>query len=308
MDIDNMNGKYEEISRIEGATPDFVRQTIEANRSPVIFAGLVKGWKAVHEWSLEYLKSRFGQVPVSVILRLPTHGAPYDQKKENHESRMTFGEFLDYLLSGSENKSCYMPEKAIELFPGAERDLDFDRFTPLSENDTYTRLWVGSSGTRSGLHFDLYDNFLGQIFGTKRVLLASPGEIRYLYPYINYVQKSQIDPDNIDLDRFPKYPNASMKTGILRPGDILFIPKLWWHYLQHLENSITANYWHGSSVSLGGQLKTVLACSPRFWWRTAADFFWLGLLNRPYKSRLLAEAPTGRYLYEQSIGFRWKSK
>jgi hypothetical protein len=302
------NGRNKAIRRIEAAMPDIVREHIAGNGPPVIFASLIRDWKAAREWSLDSLKSRFGSVVVEVYLHLPIQGAPYEQKLSAHRRSMTFGDFIDSVQCSAPDQPSYMPEKPIELFPDAARDLAFGSFALANDYPTYTRLWIGSAGTRSGLHFDRYDNLLSQVFGSKKAFLAAPDQIRRLYPFIDYIQKSQVDPENPDLDRFPEYPNAEMMTGILNPGDVLFIPKLWWHHLRSLDKSVSANYWYGQSASLGDQLKPVLACPTRYWLRTVWDFCRLGLLNRPYELRLFSEAPTGKYFYDQTLGFRFPRK
>ena len=37
--------------------------------------------------------------------------------------------------------------------------------------------------------------------------------------------------------------DAAFVEGILRPGDMLFIPKSVWHYVRSLTTSVSVNYW-----------------------------------------------------------------
>jgi hypothetical protein len=52
-------------------------------------------------------------------------------------------------------------------------------------------------------------------------------------------QASAVDFDNPDLERFPLYRQVQFQEAILEPGDLLFIPQSWWHYLRALEPSIS---------------------------------------------------------------------
>ena len=292
------------IPRIEDAKADDVRRQLQVGRSPAIFGGLADDWEAVREWTPEHLKSRYGQIAVDVCLHLPTQGAPYECLSQKHRASMLLAEFVEFLQNAPDGDPCYMAEKPVELFSGAADDLAFERFVPGGQDPSYTRLWLGSMGTRSGLHFDRFDNLLCQVYGRKRVCLASPRQVRFLYPYLDYIQKSQIDPDRPDLARFPKYARSQTLTGVLQPGDVLYIPRLWWHHICSEGVSISANHWYGRSASLGEQMGMLPMLPPKYTWRTFRDFVWLGLLKKPYVLRLFSEAPTGKYLYDQSIGFR----
>ena len=45
------------------------------------------------------------------------------------------------------------------------------------------------------------------------------------------------------LQDFPKSANASFQECILEPGDCLFIPRGWWHYVQSLDVSASVSFW-----------------------------------------------------------------
>lgn len=44
--------------------------------------------------------------------------------------------------------------------------------------------------------------------------------------------------------RLGAYGNGfSVRWGVLRPGDVLYLPAGWWHHVRTLEMSITLNFW-----------------------------------------------------------------
>ena len=47
----------------------------------------------------------------------------------------------------------------------------------------------------------------------------------------------------VDMDRFPLLAEATFTEAVLGPGDALFIPAGWWHYVRSLSTSFSVNYW-----------------------------------------------------------------
>ena len=45
--------------------------------------------------------------------------------------------------------------------------------------------------------------------------------------------------NNFNPEKFPKFQEVEFKSIILEPGDVLYVPQLWWHYVQALETSIS---------------------------------------------------------------------
>ncbi|CCJ28279.1 unnamed protein product [Pneumocystis jirovecii] len=108
--------------------------------------------------------------------------------------------------------------------------------------------WFGGKGTVSPLHTDPYHNIFSQIVGWKYVRLYAPEENEALYPRsfeggINMSNTSQIDLDNLDTKKFPKFSNAKYVEGIIGPGDCLYIPVGWWHYVRSLSVSFSVSFW-----------------------------------------------------------------
>jgi lysine-specific demethylase 8 len=232
-------------------------------------------------------------------MNLPTAGTPYDRPHQDHARSVPLALFVAMLEAGAFRQPCYMNQIPIERFSGLTKDFDLEGLRGLSRTPSTTNLWLGSAGTRSGLHYDSRDNFLAQFHGCKRVLLADPRHIRAVYPFPDNFKKSQVDPDAPDLHRFPRFASVPMLETVLRPGDILFVPKLWLHHVVALATSISVNHWHGPYASAWAHTRLAAACGLPYWRRFARDFWVYGVCRRPHGQRLFAPPPTGKVLFDE---------
>jgi hypothetical protein len=221
-----------------------------AARRPVLIRGLASKWPAVGGWSPESFRRRFGACLVSCTVDLPhatDGGLPYDLSLAAHRRSMRMDAFLDILERSSMARPCYMNQVGIDLFPGLRNDVCFaDLGEQARLQGRITVLWLGSEGTRSGFHIDQLDNFVTQIHGRKQVLLAAPEMAVNLYPFLDVPSKSRVDPERPDLARFPAYRRNVLYEATLEPGDVLYLPRLWWHYFRSLSRSITLSHWYGA--------------------------------------------------------------
>lgn len=94
-------------------------------------------------------------------------------------------------------------------------------------------LWAEGE-TSSYLHHDGSDNFLMVLSGSRDALVARPSASEALYADDFVVDNglSPIDPDAIDLARYPRVSEVQWYHGKLETGDILYIPQFWWHQLR----------------------------------------------------------------------------
>ena len=86
------------------------------------------------------------------------------------------------------------------------------------------------------------DNFLIQIKGRKRVVLFHPKDALSLYLVGD--KSTVLDIDSPDSQKYPLFTQAIRYQCELLPGDILFIPSLWFHNVLAYDFSIAINmFW-----------------------------------------------------------------
>uniref|UniRef100_A0A673KBG4 tRNA wybutosine-synthesizing protein 5 n=1 Tax=Sinocyclocheilus rhinocerous TaxID=307959 RepID=A0A673KBG4_9TELE len=101
---------------------------------------------------------------------------------------------------------------------------------------------ISSPGLQLWTHYDIMDNLLAQVTGRKRVVLYSPKDALYLY--LTGDKSEVLDIDTTDLQLYPEFVKASRYECILEPGDLLFIPALWFHNTLALQFGVGVNvFW-----------------------------------------------------------------
>jgi len=116
------------------------------------------------------------------------------------------------------------------------------------------RMWMSSGNTTSSQHFDTHENLLMQIDGEKRIFLSHPNESQYFYmDHHDKYGLSPINVDRVDLQRFPRLPEAKVLYAHLYPGDALYIPDCYWHVIHSTtgRNIGLAFEWGAFSSSVG---------------------------------------------------------
>ena len=285
-----MTGSSTSIERLVEFPLDFGPR-YRAPRHPVIVTGQVAHWPAL-AWTPRSLDAQFGSVETQASVQLPESGVVYLRTDNAHRCSMKFCDFVELMESGA---CCYIDQADLGQFPGLADGCPIDELLPPGRH--IVNLWIGAR-TRSGLHYDPMDNYLIQLYGEKSVILAAPGDRRGLYPFTDNLAKSQIDPEIPDLSRFPRTQSVTFFTGNLQPGDLLYIPRGWWHFLRAPDQSISVNLWHEPALTVADELGAIAALGPAGWARVTRDFLWHGVLQRPFERRLYSPPPTGKQLYD----------
>ncbi|NXB44787.1 KDM8 demethylase, partial [Leucopsar rothschildi] len=210
---------------------------------PVVLEGVMDHWPSMKKWSVDYFCQVAGCRTVPVEL-----GARYTDE-EWSQQLMTVSDFISQYIM-AENNVGYLAQH--QLFDQVKLKLKEDISIPDycclgegEEDDITINAWFGPGGTISPLHQDPQQNFLAQVFGRKYIRLYSPQDSENLYPHESQIlhNTSQVDVEDPDLVKFPNFTKAEFQSCILMPGQILFIPVKYWHYVRSLELSFSVSFW-----------------------------------------------------------------
>lgn len=219
-------------------------KAVHFDQYPLVVRGGISHWPAISKWDLPYLESKFGEhiVPVEV-------GDSYlDPSLRRQE--IPLGSYLRYLslLHRDETPAelVYMAQAELPELLNCSLDIEVPVYCgKTGRGDRYaTMAWIGPKGTVSPLHRDPYHNCFGQVHGAKRFLLYPPQNESLLYPRLD-VQKnsSRVDPEMPDLAKYPLFCEAKAIEIVVEQGDLLYIPRRWWHHVRSLSRSISVSFW-----------------------------------------------------------------
>ncbi|XP_026127607.1 tRNA wybutosine-synthesizing protein 5-like isoform X2 [Carassius auratus] len=133
------------------------------------------------------------------------------------------------------------PADLRKQFPELAEDFDIPQF--FEPEQFFSSVFrISSPGLQLWTHYDVMDNLLAQVTGRKRVVLYSPKDALYLY--LTGDKSEVLDIDTTDLQHYPEFVKASRYECILEPGDLLFIPALWFHNTLALQFGVGVNmFW-----------------------------------------------------------------
>jgi hypothetical protein len=237
-----------EISRIDisSLTPQLFWEQYQKTGIPVVITGLMKN---ECDWTLDFLSEQFGDR--ECFFR--NYGRErYEQDKRQWTSigsgvelqSLPFSEYAEMLRNGqAHEQDIYMGKDSINNTPLAERESLKQVGHPLGLTHPVTNfnMYMGPGGHTTSLHYDIMDNTLMQLHGTKKLVLFPPSQTANLYPFpisihLRHGLKlrccySQVELENPDLRSFPKLKEALQHKYevLLERGETLFIPSGWWH-------------------------------------------------------------------------------
>jgi lysine-specific demethylase 8 len=275
----------ETIERLERPSPETFTREFVARQRPAIITGVVDEWRARRLWSPEYFRTAGGGAPVKFeVWESDVEGNdPADYLSKIRKEKSTLGSFVELVLAaeGPSRKNYLAQYPVFRLLPhlrehigSLEPYMGIPGFYPPSLRARLQKeptLWLGPAGVVSTLHFDSSHNFFVQLYGRKRFVLLPPGESRRVYypcDDFEFLHFSPVDVERPDLARFPLFAEARRLEFTVEPGEVLFIPVRWWHYVRSLETSVSLN----------------------FWWNSVATYLKIGThLYRHYRRKLLRD-------------------
>lgn len=248
------------IEELTGSESRSVLQAINGHPTPLVLRGLCSDWPLVRaaddtEEVEGYLLSHYDQAPVTAFLGDPDDNGRIfyndDYSALNFEQvRTRLDQVLARIRQASNDPSpptIYMGSMALDhCLPGMKADNSL----PAASLPASVRIWIGNR-SRVATHHDVMDNIACVCVGARQFTLFPPEQVANLYlGPIDLTpagqQISLVDPENPDLERFPRYAEAleHAQWAELEPGDAIYIPAMWWHQVNALSQlNILINHW-----------------------------------------------------------------
>lgn len=278
-------------------------------RQPAVLKSLVSDWPAAREGResaakiCSYVKQFDTGQQVNATVGSPSIKGRFFYRDDcngfNFERKMvSVSTALDNLLTLIDEPE--PPAIALQAIPVTDVLPSFERenVLPLVDKTVAPRMWLGNKSTIA-THYDVYSNVACVVAGRRRFTLFPPDQVANLYigPLLTTPGGSPISMVDLrqpDLSRYPRFQQALevSQVAILEPGDAIYVPILWWHSVESLENfNVLVNYWWNDSETssdspFNSLLHSMLAISSlpeeqRILWREFFDYFVFQLDNDP---------------------------
>ncbi|KAL0477824.1 JmjC domain-containing protein [Acrasis kona] len=209
------------------------------NKKPVKLKGFMnQEWT---NWTPDSLCELFKEEPLSVLVSKDNKNF-IDNDITCERAQMTNTQLFDHVFHvSSASKRLYfrttLPDALLESVDQLPIKTLLDRE---KDNTSLLRLWVGSSGNVTPIHYDRCHGVLSQIIGTKKITLFSPKYTSDIYPHESHSSRAHcsrvcmekwIMGDTYQREHYPNFDRAKRRECILEPGDILYTPPGWWHHV-----------------------------------------------------------------------------
>ncbi|KAM3607520.1 uncharacterized protein V6R79_009149 [Siganus canaliculatus] len=245
-------------------SPEEVQEILQHLHQPAVFTNMTSDWPVLR-WTAEHLSSCLGDKLVRFRL-----GRKEETKTPLFETQCSYLEArLAHFLSWTQGQTgthvgpfseyprsdywAYADYKYIAMLfqdqPSIFEEVRWSQFGFEGRNGRESTLWIGTEGANTPCHLDSYGyNLVLQIQGRKRWHLFPPQDTVNLYPTrIPYEESSvfsQVDVLHPDLKKFPAFQRARAHVVTLQPGQVLFVPRHWWHYVESVDPvTVSVNSW-----------------------------------------------------------------
>lgn len=217
-----------QVEKIRKLSKKEFKERVLSNPKPIIIQDFSHNWKAVHKWTFDFFKEKYGNWEVPLYDETYHRSGNGYMKPVFHEK---FSKYLD-LIQSTPTKLRFHNFQIMRKAP----ELANDYVMPDLMNGfmKFALMFFGGEGSKLNLHYDIDCShvFLTHFQTQKKVYLFDPSQKYYLYrlPFTNHAHLDILNPD---LEKYPAFKHAKGYEATIEHGETLFIPKLWWHYVYY---------------------------------------------------------------------------
>lgn len=252
-------GPIDEVRDLSSAQ---MRELLPTWTTPKVIRGLVADWPLVQAArhspadAVAHLKHYdHGTMPVTATTAPPeaqgrifynADMSGFNFRREQIPLKVVLDTLLKYQGQAAP-PTIYVASTTLDSFlPGFRQDNPLD----LGVDEPLGSIWIGNR-SRIAAHQDVPDNLACVAAGRRRVTLFAPEQVGNLYiGPLDFNPAGQaislVDFAAPDLERFPRFADAWAQAQMaeLGPGDAVFIPSLWWHHMEGLDDfNVLVNFW-----------------------------------------------------------------
>ncbi|MGG5210384.1 cupin-like domain-containing protein [Chryseobacterium sp. MIQD13] len=200
-------------------------------RFPVIMEDFIDPESpAFRKWNYEYFKEIAGDHKVNIY---GSELESLDKVASSPIGQSTFAEYLD-LISTTPTEYRLFLFNLLTIKPELKDDIHYNDVTNGKILKWLPFMFFGGKGsiTRNHIDIDMSHVFITQFQGIKRIWLFpwEQSDLMYKLPYNFHSLPNIKDPDYRE---FPALLYLNGYEAVLNPGETLYIPSGWWHYIQY---------------------------------------------------------------------------
>jgi Cupin-like domain len=229
------------------------------NRKPVVMKGALAHLPATERWSIEHLAALAPDLPVRLKTGRVADGVTTSVRLADYAETVGDWEARAAAVPDPGPPPAYLHDVPLLAFiPQLRADVEpFPAYLlPKFFRDEwweFPQFFVGPSRALTPLHFDtlLTHNLFFQFHGKKRFVMVDNADRDRCYTY-NW-RWSPVDPDEPDLEQFPRFDGVQRRTCEVAAGDMLYMPPGTLHKVSSLTASVSFNIdWHDARSALSG--------------------------------------------------------
>ena len=226
----------------EKLTPSAFFANFYTLNRPLLIKNLVSHWPAMNKWSLDYFEETLGDAIIEVQTGRNAN-ARFEIDKSAHAKPMAFKEFIALLRRNEETNDYYATatnsgQNKQSLAPLWDDVEPIKGYLTDAQGEGF--IWLGPKGTLTPFHHDLTNNLLLQVVGRKEVVLAPGFEVSRMRNSLHCFSDWSTDPNAAA--SAPEGQRPLLTQCVIEPGDALFLPIGWWHYVKSLDMSFGMSF------------------------------------------------------------------
>ena len=228
------------VVRVSAPVPEF-RSRYVATRQPVLIDGLFDDQPIRKLATARAARRAIGDMDFVVQWNYVANLYYANDRAAGQPERATLADYLDYVaLNPRTPRLCaeqpIAPALATLIEPPA-----------MCWNNERTLMFIGNAGNFAHLHFDGDQRqvLMYQVFGKKRVILIPPIAAKKLLPHQKFSSVCVQHMSERERRAFLRYVGGY--ECLVRPGQAIFMPALFWHYVEYVETSLSVHFRFGQT-------------------------------------------------------------